>query len=858
MNDEERREQEIREELDFHLSEEAEELEAAGVPAAAAQAAARKNFGNRSRIQESVREIWIARRWHELRQDIRFALRSFRKNPGFVAAVVGCLALGIGSTAWVVSVSDAMVFRPLPYPEPERLVSLDARVIEDGSIGALSYPDFRDWRDGSKSFTHAAAWNPAHLVYGSGADAIRVEGATITAGYFETLGVMPRLGRAFRETSTGDTEQGEVIVTDGFWRRQLNADPNALDRNLIFNGESYRLAGVMPPDFRPIRHAWEVYLTMPVESERGAHYLHMIGRLAPGVTVEQAHDEVQAIAQGVRDQYSDVERHTADIIPLNQSLRGEFQTASYTLLGASILVLLIGCFNVANLMLARSVVRGREVSVRFALGAGRARIVRQMLTESLVLALAGATGGVLLAWGAIRFTQTFFPAHPVVRPEEIRLDGGVLMITIAVAVGCAMLFGLAPALASTRGELRQAMSLGRGQSGSRWNSRRRAAIVVAETAVAALLLIGASLFLRSFWNVEAVDPGFDAQRLVVMDLSISPQFMQLDRMRQFQTDLISNIRALPGVESAAVTSHRPLGNSNVGVMLQQGVEDYPNGEPPSIVYRMISPDYMKTMQIPLIRGRLLDQSDRAGTPLVMLINQSAAQHYWPNEDPIGKQVLVQNGYNQWTTIVGVVGDVKEFGPEQNSPEVAYYPFQQTPFPLMSLMVRSAGPPEELMPAMREVVRRLNPGAPPVMLRTIQSVIDDSFASRQFVAMLVAGFAGLALLLAAGGIFSQLSYAVAQRQKEIGLRLAMGASRGGIVELILRHGLVLTAVGLMLGVLGAVALSRLVQNMLFGIDALDAPSLAAAPAILLVVAMIACLIPAWKASQGDPATILHYE
>jgi putative ABC transport system permease protein len=860
------REQDIRDEIRFHLEEEQADLEATGLNSSAAESAAVRTFGNRTKIEEDIRDVWTSRRWQEFHQDVTYCLRSFRHSPGFTAAAIFCLALGIGAVTTVAGIANASVFRSLPYPDPERLAVLyEQRPRENLWNNVVSFPDFADWRDQNHVFSAMAATEGSSFVYTSLTDPQRVDGAAVTAAYFDVFGIQPRIGRGFTPADESAGSGSIVIVTDSFWRRNLGSNDAALGRPLVLNGRSYTIGGILPPGFRAPSYEWEVFIPMQSAplmeaGSRDGHNFGVAARLKPGVSLDQARREMDVISKALEREYPGNKGHYANVVPMPEALHGEFRSSTFALLGAAVLVLLIACFNVANLLLARAVSRGQEISVRLALGAGRGRIGRQLVTEGLLLSLIGAVAGIALASAGMVGIRAILPAHPALGPQDIRLDWTVLGVTTAVAVFSGLLFGLAPALTGIRSGVHRVMhAAGRSQTGSRLRALTRSAIVAVEAGLAVMLLVGAGLLLRSFWTLQAVDPGFRAERVLTMRLALPVSYENESRQFSFQQQMLERVRVLPGVASAGFTSFLPAagGNSRRGLNIE-GVPPDPNQEPRRANWRLVTPGYMETMEIPLIRGRLLRDTDVQGAPLVMLINETAARLYWPSgRDAIGTRATLA-GFGQLATVVGVVRDVKHWGLDQPSRPEAYFSSLQYPVSRMSLVLRTQSEPEALMPSVRQVLREIDKDLPPLALQTMEDVLQDSWAPRRFLTLLVTGFAGLALLLAAGGIYAQLAYSVSQRKKEIGLRVAMGARRADVVRMILRQGLTVTLAGLLLGMTVMVALARLLQQILFGVQALDLRAMIAAALVLLAAAALACALPAWRASCADPAAILRQD
>jgi putative ABC transport system permease protein len=857
------RDDEIREEIEFHLDAEKSEREAEGLTPQAAGLAAHRHLGNATLVAEDMRAVWRRPWWESVMQDGRYALRSLRREPGFALAAILCLTLGIGANTGVFSVVNACLLRSLPFTDSHRMVAVyENRPREGMDRNVVSHADFLDWRDQAKSFAVIAASEGTTFNFTGAGEPQHPLGAVVTADFFAVLGSRVALGRGVQKDDESPPGARIAVVTHGFWQRHLNGDSAVIGRAITLDNQPYTVIGVLAAEFVPPVRGWELFVPMRFNAEsrnaRGNHNLTVLARLAPAVSLEQARAEMDGISKRLEQEHAVNKGHFANVVPIHDALRGELRPGMTALTAAAGLVLLMACFNVANLLLARSLARGREISTRLVLGASRLRVIRQLLTESLVLSVVGAACGFAVAWGGVTMVRSALPVHPLITPGDIRLDLVALGYATLVAVASAILSGLAPAVGATSGTLMDAVKSG-GRLLTPTVSRRRqhAVILVAETATALMLLIGAGLFLRSFWKVQSVEPGFRPEKLLTMQLTLSSDYREAARKVEFQERMIGRVRALPGVSGAGFTSFLPFtdANSRMGLVID-GIPPDP-GEPRRGNWRLVTPGYIETMKIPLRRGRLFNTGDRKGSPLVMMVNETAARRYWKDRDPVGSRARL-SGVKEWATVVGVVGDVQHWGLEHGVRPEVYYSSLQSPFFLMSLVVRTEGEPEALMSAVRGVLRDMDKDIPPLAIRTMEDLVSESNSPRRFLTMLVAAFAVIAVLLAAGGIFAQLAYAVSQRYQEIGIRLALGARHWQVVTRMISPGIVCAVAGVTIGLIASAALARLLQTMLFEVKAVDAWTYSAAAAAMLAVAAAASFIPAWRASQTDPAVALRLE
>ena len=797
-----------------------------------------------------------------LLQDVRYGLRVLTKNPAFTAAAVLTLALGVGANVAIFSLFNGLLLRPLPYPESERLVRLWDRNESAGlPYFSVSIPNFFAWREQSRSFEALGAYREDGFNLLSNHEPVRVDGARATADLFEVLGVPPLLGRTFSTDEDSPGGDKVVLLTHGLWQRLFGGDPGALGSETMLDGALHTVIGIMPADFQFPQQP-DVELIVPYalyldERARGAHFLRVLGRLERGVTPEQAQTEMEAIAGRLEQESPDINKGwTVVLLPLLEATVGSLEKAVMMLLGAVAIVLLIACANIANLLLARSMEREREMAVRVALGAGRAQIVRQLLTESVLLALLGGGIGVLIAaWGLDAFSALGLSAVP--RPDAIRMDGRVLGFALLVSVSAGALFGLLPALHVARGDLQDSL---RGRTGMRGASRirLRGLLVVSEVALAVTLVIGAGLLLRSFANVLQVEPGFDPTNVLAMEMTpLQSKYPEPQQRIRLYQQTIERLETLPGVQAAGAVHRLPLtGNSAIPTFVE-GRPAPPPDEVPSVNYRAVSPGYFDTLQIPLIRGRLFTGEEGWETGGVVLINQAMAKNYWPSEDPLGAR-LGPSAEGPWLEVIGVVGDVRESSLDTDAEIAMYLPYLQAPVPTMTLLVRTEADPLSYVGAVRAKVKEIDSAQAVSSFMTLDDFLSNVMGRRRFDASLLSLFASLALILAAVGIYGLLSYSVSQRTRELGIRMAIGAPRGQLLRLVLGQGMVMVMVGLGLGLVAGALCSRLLGSFLFGVTGTDPVTLSASAALLVAVSLLACYLPARRATRVDPVVALRLE
>ena len=882
------RESEIVEELSQHLEDRYEELLRNGATEEEARAAALVELTESDLLSQELGRVertveqnpavpGAARRTNVLAdfwQDARYAARVLLKNPGFTLVAVLALALGIGANSAIFSVVNAVLLRPLPYAEPERLVT----VWEDDTKGGFpkdtpAAANYIDWRDQNQVFEGMAAIaDQSYNLTGAG-EPERLDGRSVSASLFPLLGVEPQLGRAFLPQEDAPGANRVVVLSHGLWQRRFGGDPSILGRPVNLNGANHEVVGVMPQHFQfpdPKDQLWTpIAFTQQEAANRGRHYLQVVARLKPNVTVEQAQAEMTTIAARLQQQHPEQNRDLgATVVPLHEHLVGNIRPALLVLLGAVGFVLLVACANVANLLLARAAVRQKEIAVRVALGASRLRLVRQFLTESVLLAACGGAVGLLLAVWGTGLLKTFIPEN-VSQVRSITIDGRVLGFTLLVSLLTGLVFGLAPAAQASRFDLNETLKEGGRDSaqGSRGN-RVRGLLVIAEVAVSLVLLIGAGLLINSFVRLRGVDPGFTSDNLLTMSIVLPREkYPDYQRRAAFYDEMVSRVEALPGVKSAAVTNWIPLVLQ--GDSITFGVEGRPDpapsqGKRPAVVTRAVHPHYFRTMGIRLLQGRALDERDRADTPNVAVISETMARKHFAGEDPVGRRITPgaadSTNADDWITVVGVAQDVRqvELGAEPK-PQM-YVPYAQgwSAFAPRYLIVSTNVEPLSLASAVRGAVWSIDRDQPVADVRTMREVLSASLARQRFSTLLLGVFAAVALLLASVGIYGVMSYSVAQRTHEIGIRMALGAQRGDVLRLAVGQGMKLILVGIGLGLVAAFALTRVMESLLFGVSATDPVTFAAISLVLVFAGLLASYVPARRATKVDPMIALRYE
>ena len=810
-----------------------------------------------------------------LLKDIRYGIRGLLKRPGFTLVAIVTLALGIGANTAIFSVVNAVLLKPLPFPEPERLVKLgEGSSITHPERGVFSFPDYKDLQAQTQTLEHVAGYlNSGGMLASDDGDPERVLGADVSAEYFQVLGVKPQLGRTF--TPEEDHPQASVVViSHGLWQRRFGGSQQVIGKQLKLGTASMTIIGVMPPGFEfPFRPEhqdfWEPLNDRPGpdREERDSRTLNVIGRARPGVSVAEANAELRTIASRLTQQYP--ASNTNIVIGaagLHTDLTSDIRPALFVLLGAVAFVLLIACANVANLLLARAMARQKEISIRSALGASRARIVRQLLVESLLLAIIGGGLGLLLATWGVDVLVAAGPAN-IPRLQQVRLDTPVLLFTLLLSALVGVAFGLVPALQASRPDLNEALKgASRGSTENIRRNRARSLLVVSEVALSLVLLIGAGLLLKSFVRLLRTSPGFDATRVVSLDIPLSRQRYDTPaKQADFFHRLIDRTTALPGVQSAGVVNLLPLGNSDEALTFNiVGRPALPAGSEADANYTVVSSGYFAALRLPLRQGRLFGSQDKDKTPPVVLISEELARQYFPGENPIGQRLSIDSdsGSSEFSApreIVGVVGDVRRESLEVTPVPELYIPYEQAPERRMNLVVRTdADNPASMTATLRNALKELDRDQIVWQTRTFDQLVAASIAGRRFNMLLLGLFAGLALVLAALGIYGVMAYSVTRRTHEIGIRMALGAQMIDVLKLVVKDGMTLAAIGVAVGLGGAFALTRWMSALLFGVTPTDKFTFVGISLCLLAVALIASYIPARRATKVDPLVALRYE
>jgi putative ABC transport system permease protein len=785
------------------------------------------------------------------------------KNPGFAAVAVVALALGLGANTAIFSVVNTVLLRSLPYEDPDRLMVVRENKLPQFSEFSISPGNFLDWQKQNTSFESLVAINgSAYNLVSGDVEPERLRGARVSAGLFEMLGVKSAQGRTFIDEEDQPGHENVVILSGGLWKRRFGADPNIVGQSITLSASSYTVIGIMPATFQfPDRDTelWTpIALTARQAQQHGSHYLSVIGRLKPGVTLQQADTEMSAIAARLAEQYPDSNAGwSTNVFPMQEYEVRDIKLALIFLLGAVALVLLIACANVANLLLARATARQKEMSIRSALGASRWRVVRQLLTESVLLALLGGGAGLILAFWGIESLLGLAP-EDLPRVKDVTLDGRVLVFTLVVTLMTGIIFGLVPALQASSPNLNEILKEGgRGTTGG--HHRVRGSLVIIEVALTLMLLVCSGLMIRSFIRLQRVNPGFNPNNALAVNISLpGRKYPTEDQYSAFFAQLIEKTSALPGVIAVGASQSLPFqGDYLLGFNIQGRPPD-PPGEDKSTNYYGVTPDYFKAMGIPLLRGRLFTEQDNKNAHRVAIINETMARTYFPDEDPIGKGINVTNGPERFREIVGIVGDVKQYGLAQPTTLQTYEPYLQNPFSGVTLVVRTEGHPAALSGPIRGQVLALDKEQPVSRIRTLDQIISGSVQQQRFTMLLLGVFAAVALILAAVGLYGVMSYAVTQRTHEIGIRMALGANAGNVLRLVVGHGMTLALIGVAIGLAGAFAFTRVMSKLLFAVSTTDPLSFAGISVLLTGVALVACLVPARRATKVDPMVALRHE
>jgi predicted permease len=793
-------------------------------------------------------------------QDVRYAIRMLIKKPGFTLVALFTLALGIAANTAIFSVVNTVLLKPLPFPESSQLVDL-SETFKEG-FGSVSYPNLEDWRAQGDLFTGMAAYTRASVNLQGTESPQRISGLNVSSNYFDVLGVRPVHGRNFLAGEDTAGRNRVVIISDQLWRSSFGSDPNIVDTAIPINGEKYTVVGVMPPTLSSLSRTVEIWTPLVVSdsdrTSRGTHKYGVLGRLKSDVLLEQAREQMNTIAVRLDQQYQT--GRGVRVMRMEELRVAGVRTALIVLMVAVGFVLLIACTNVANLLLARATVRYREIGIRMALGAGRFRLIRQFLTEGLLLSLVGGAMGVALAWWGLRMLGTLaFPFLP--RSQEIGIDTRVLFFTLLISIVTSVVFGLAPSLQSAKTDLQDALKEGgKSSSAGSVGAWLRQSLVIAEVASAFVLLIGAGLLLKSFVRLQDVRPGFDPENVLAAKMSLPrDRYPDAAAAIRFHDQVLERVSNLPGVEAVGIASHVPVEEQGYNGNIKVDGKTYPKNQEPLVEFRLVSPDFFRAAGIPLVRGRLLDEHDKMDSAPVVVINEAMAQQIWPGEDPLGKRVME----DPRATVVGVVGNVKNYGLTRQTVSEMYLPYKLKevwPDMLwnMRLIVRSQINQESLTTALRREVTSIDPTQALYGVEPMKTVIDNTVSGQKLNMTLLLVFAIIALLLAIIGVYGVMSYTVAQNTREIGIRVALGAQPGTILKLVVGRGIVLIGIGLVIGVIAALILTRFLTTLLFEVTPTDLTTFAFIGLLLTSIGLLACLVPARRAMKVDPLVALRYE
>jgi len=806
-------------------------------------------------------------------KDIRYGVRGLLKHPGFTAVVVITLALGIGASTAIFSVVNSVVLRRLPYRTAERIVAIQEHD-PDGRRGQSTSANFYDWRQQQTVFEHLSAIKITTTNLALSDHAERIDLAQTNADFFDIFGITPQYGRLFIPQDEQAGHEPVVVMSHTLWQRRFGSDPSLVGKSITLDGRNYNVVGIAPPGFQypdktelwlpPLRLVPELYPDQDVTQTRRMGYLTVVALLKPGVSLQQAAGEMETITARLRQQYPDSNNKRFNrVVSLHQHLVGDTNKLLWLLLGAVTFVLLIGCANVANLLLASGASRQKEIAIRVSLGASRWRVIRQLFTESMLLALIGGVVGLLIAfWGVAAITKLLPTDFP--RLNEIHIDLRVLGFTFVASMLTGILFGLVPALQVSRSDVQEAIrETGRGASGSRRQSRFRQALIVVEVALSVVLLAGAGLLFRSFLRLQSVDAGFVSQQVLTARLTPSgTNYVNDADYAKFYNGVIEKVSAIPGVQDAGLINTLPLFKGPTSGFRVEGRPITTPDKWPSVNYRVVSPNYFRAMGIPVLQGRAYTDRDNQNAPLVMMVNQQLVRENFPDENPVGKRITFggtnTDGQPRWFEIVGVVANVRSVELREEPTAELYFSSQQDLWPAMSLVVRSSVEPSSLSAAVREAVNEVDRSVPVADVKTMDHVVSESITQPRFNLFLLGLFSAVAMILSAAGIYGVTAYTVTQRTHELGIRIALGAQVGDVLKMILGQGMAVIGIGLVAGLAAAFGLMRLLRSLLFGVGENDPLTFAAITGVLVLVALIACYLPARRATKVDPLVALRAE
>ncbi|HEV3196757.1 MAG TPA: ABC transporter permease [Bryobacteraceae bacterium] len=860
-------EQDLDEELRAYLEQLTDEKIRSGASHAAARRAALLEIGGVEQVKEEVREIRMGNMLESILHDLRYGFRTLSKNLGFTGVVILALALGIGANTTMFSVAYGILMRPLPYPNADHVALVYMHFSpQNFDRGTMCIADYLDWKAQNHAFEEPSIFSTRRMDLVGTGEPEQVQGALVTAGFFNTMKVPPLLGRVFVPGEDRPGAPSTAVLSESLWRRRFSASPAAIGQAIAVNGSSATIIGVMPDAFRFPRATTELWTNLPVvpPTRRGPFFYRGVARLKPGITIEQAQRETNAIGQRIMRENPYYRNLTLPVERLRDAIVGDVRSPLLVLIGAVGLVLLIAVVNVANLMLARATTREGEMALRLSLGAGRARLVRQLLTESLLLSIAGGAAGLLVSYGGIQLLRSWNPGNlPLI--EYVQLDGRALGFMLLTAVVTGLLFGLAPALQGLRANLNSTLKEGgRGaRAGAGAARHTRTALVVSEIALSLMLMTGAGLLLRTLQRLQSVTGGFLAAPREILTIGVSPsdrKYSKNDPLRSLYQEILDRARQVPGVEAVAASdSLPPAYQFDADTFMIQGQVLAPNESNPAVSVVTVTSDYFAAMRIPLLKGRFFTTQDRAESAPVTIVSESLARHFFPNKDPIGQHIK-QSGPDYkvpYMEVIGVVGDVKYTGLQKDTDDAYYLPHLQSPGRTMFVVARSPRG-AAAAPELRRAVQSADRTVTVNQVESLETTLSRAVALPRFDTVLLASFAMVALLLAALGIYGIIAYSVAQRTHEIGVRMALGAGQRCVLGMVIRQGAGLALLGITLGLVGAFALTRLLANLLFGVSSTDPLTFAAVALGLLAVALFASFIPARRATRISPVVALRYE
>ena len=846
-------------ELRDHLDLEAEELRAAGSSPREAIHAARRTLGNTTLLKEAIREVGGWTSLERFTQDLRYGLRLLRRSPGFSIVAILTLALGIGANTAIFSVVNAFLLRPLPFADSSRLMRVWPT---NGSI--TSYPNFLDWKTQNRSFERMEVYVPRSFNITGGDRPQHVQGLRTSGGLLQLLQVNPIHGRTFVPDEIQPGGDHVVLLSEGLWQSRFARDPGVLGKTVKLNDEVFTVIGILPSTFQfPPDHPTDIVLPQPPDPDRGHGFLNVVGRFKPGVTLAQAQVEMDTIAKQQELLYpKQNQKAGVRVLSLRDSYAVNFRPALLIFLSAVGFVLLIACANVANLFLARTAGRHKELVLRAALGAGRVRLIRQLITESALLGLAGGAAGLAIAYwgvlGLVTLVRSTFATHAL---DTASIDGTVLAFTLLLSLAVGMVAGLAPAFGASRLDVNDTLKEGsRGLTGNRRRNRMRATLEVAEIALALVLLIGAGLMIKTFVLLNSVDAGIHPENVLTLNLAIGgKKYAETQARAPFVSEVLHRVEQLSGVQSAAVVTDIPLsGDIDAEGFSIEGRQDPAPDRKLSWNVNIVGPGYLRTLGIPLLKGRDFTERDSASTPLVALINQSLARKYWPSQDPIGARI--SSDKKTWATIRGVVGDVRQGGLGAEPVPEVYLSYLQDPFawPYLTMLVHTSVDPMKLVASIQSAIWSVEKDLPITSIKTMEQIRSHSIAQPRLTALLLSVFAALALILAAVGIYGVMAFSVTQRTHEMGLRMALGARASDVLALVVGQGMLLAGAGIVLGLAGAFAMTRVLEKFLWGVRPTDTFTFIVVSLLLVAVALLASYLPARRATRVDPMVALRYE